>query len=346
MINTMPINISISALLPITPGKDDSQPHLTDTTLAGYNPVDKTIDLYRRNTDKSWTKIDRFEIDSTQISATRIVWNGDDSVIVIDGPYYDWDLFSYGRVVVYVKDNGNWSVQSITPYATIGSNQGAVVGSTVLLNKRSLIIGVPGSQGGEAYLLQRNISGVWQFTAVITSGPVSAKYFAVSVMKNDYDIIFQSANGAWLDVETAFVKLDWCLLPLSVDPTCQNVTLATCDTLQEIFIQDLYTVNLMAKCDFNPFVHREKISREEIWIEVGFQRDSAETVYCSASYLCPTQTVPVGEPITCLPPISNDSSPLGHGTPNRNNTSIGFSNSYGVLEHISLFMAAVSLLLL
>ncbi len=308
-IHNQPVNFTVTPYLTLTNGgnSSDSVPHVTDTTLAAFNPILNLVELYTRNADKSWTLVDGLTLDTTQYHANRIIWNGDDTVVIGDTSYQDAvNPSSYGAVLIYVKNAGVWNMTQLVPsYQYVSTPPGYLGFSMQLIDRNLIAIGAPSDTSnlatGSVLYLQRFGAGDWQVTLEFV-GQGTSVLFGFSIMQNDFDVIVQTfsvnADNSTLAQQ---VVIPPCYLPMKY--ACLDLTLDTCQT-NNIPYDQLYTVG--DNCTVVN-VTETRVDGANTTVTFSFSRNYSDTFYCNSTVTCTSP--PVATPISS-PPLSAPMTPV------------------------------------
>ncbi len=310
------VNFTVNPYLSYNNGgkANDSVPHLTDTTLAAFNPLRSVVELYTRNADKSWTLVDGLTVDTTQYHANRIIWNGDDTVVLADTSFVQ-NSTSFGRILIYQKSNGSWNLTRIVVNSEVATLDGHFGYSMLLLDRNLIAIGAPDdARAGSVIYLQRNAGGDWRFTTRFI-GRSDRVYFGFSLMKTDSEVIVQTASTADFPLAIAYQAfIPPCYLPIK--QKCQNVTSDTCQIFS-VSNDQLYTVG-----DSCTVVNLKNIRFEgdTSTLTFSFSRGEFDTLYCNSTITCvnppvtpinpPVLESPVSAPVELSPSTSPSATPL------------------------------------
>ncbi len=289
---TQPVNFTVLTRLGII-GSIASVPHLTDTTLAAFNPTTNFVELYTRNANKTWSLVDAVPVNTSLFHANNIVWTGDDTVILFDTAFQETS--GTGQLLIFTKTNGAWDLTKTIKGSQVCNFTEYTFGfTTLMVDKNFVVISAPSRFGGEVFYLER-INGDWQITTRVI-GSSAHKYFGLNLAKNDYDIIVQSAHQ--LIYKYVLVIIPPCLQPMKYK--CQDVTVDTCQTEIDIQYEQLYTVGDSCTDVDLENVH---ISREVSTYTFKFSRAYSDTFYCNATVTCLNQPT-AAPPSIVEPPIS------------------------------------------
>ena len=298
-IHEQEVYFTVMSDFPLVASHDDSTPHVTDTTLAAFNPNTSSVELYTRNQDKSWSKVDEISLTS-EYRANRIVWNGNDTLVLSHTAYYEQGD-SFGVVQIFEKINNTWILTLFKRNSEVTSSRPGYLGfSLLLLDSYTIAVGQPSitAGGGEVFLLQRLDGADWEFTVKFI-GPSSWRYFGFNIMQNDYDTIIQSGTFLYAPLQHQLV-IPSCYLPINVK--CQDVILAsdTCRNGLDLSypyrqfynLQDIDCTTVRAE---NVAVN----STSSVTLTLRFSREFSNTRYCKVTATCASPPMaPIATPIT------------------------------------------------
>jgi hypothetical protein len=143
--------------------------------------------------------VDEISIDTTQYRANRILWNGDDTVALGDTTYINLSTAVQGRVLIFLKIEGVWTLTSVIEGSDYVTAPGYFAHAMLLVDPSTIAIGAPNTQSekGKAFLLRRERGGTWQVTMEFI-GRNTRYYFGNNVMKTNYDLVVQTGDtGAY-----------------------------------------------------------------------------------------------------------------------------------------------------
>jgi hypothetical protein len=303
-IHEQEVYFTVMSNFPLVASHDDSTPFVTDTTLAAFNPNTSSVEMYTRNQDKSWSKVDEISFAETNFKANRIVWNGNDTLVLSHTGYYDITPQgdSFGGVQIFEKINNTWilTLFKLTGDVTL-SRPGYLGFSLLLLDSYTIAIGAPSNTagGGEVFLLQRIDGADWEFTVKFI-GPSDWKYFGFNIMKNDYDVIVQ--GGYMYGIYTYQSIIPSCYLPIKA--TCQNVILDSdmCQNGLDLSYPYSQFHNQDADCTTIQTGNLRVTSASSMSMTLRFSSDFSSTVYCDVTATCASPpTAPITVPTTATP---------------------------------------------
>lgn len=253
----------------------------------------------------------------------NVLYDGNDTVIFGMGSSYGTD----GRIVIKNR-NDNWTpIQNIT-VGTIGIVEYDYVGSFFgqqiqFVDQNTLVATAPHSgyvnattfNGGSVTWFERIIAtGLWTPTKQATSSNYAT--FGVGLAVVNKRVLTFEAESYITNWEEFYGNSSLYLTSAAsctVEPTavtCQNVTLASCDSLpdnvSQLNLTALYTVNTFASCGQVSVQQTgfEIISQSAL-VEFTFSRSGVDDVTCTAVISCTSPAPISGQQPTSSPSSGN-----------------------------------------
>jgi hypothetical protein len=305
------VNFAVKSFFVLGGSDSESAPHVTDMTIAAFNPLNSTIELYTRNEDKSWRLVDEVSLNTTEYLANRIIWNGDDTLVLAHTSFVEtFPGVSFGRLIIFEKlQKGVWNMTQVIKNVEVSTTLPGFLGFAMLLYERNVIlVSAPSkAQYGEVLVLQRR-SGLngWEFTTRFI-GSYERNLFGYNLMRTDFDVIVQTGHFV-TQLFTYQVAIPKCYLPIQYKCS-DDIVVDTCQSEFTIPDSQLYvTQDNCTAAHLNSF-HVEKTS---ITLSLTLFRDFSDprscnvTIHCNSPVEPPVATfTPSSVPIIGNAPVSN-----------------------------------------
>jgi hypothetical protein len=316
-IHEQSVNFTVMSYFSLTNGGSDSDsvPHVTDTTIAAFNPNTSSVEMYTRNQDKSWSKVDEISLTS-EYRANRIIWNGDDTVVLAHTTFKE-NSTSFGRLLIYKQNSGAWSLTRVILNSEVSSAMPSYLGFSMLLFDRNTIaVGAPGTLG-DVFVLQRLRGSDWAITTRFIGFTTYRRYFGFNVMRSDYEMIVQTWDTRATSKLVFQVVIPDCYMPIQLQ--CLGDVTYDSDTCQNGYgLSYPYSqfYNLKDRCT-NVRMDDIQISPAGSSLSLSFSRDFSDTFYCNVTIHCASPPVaPVAPPQAVVSPVNvPQNSPMIVGSP-------------------------------
>jgi hypothetical protein len=173
--------------------------------------------------------------------------------------------------------------------------------SLLLLDRNTVAIGAPGMYLGDVFLMRRNAAD-WNITTQFIGG--ASRY---NLMKSDYDLIVQTADGSAVFV-TFQVVIPSCYRPILVK--CPDIANESDVCQNGLDLVHPYNRLLSVREDYIDISLRLEASTSTV-LGLSFINPVSDTSYCNVTVNCAPPTAP----ITISQPSSEPTTPISTSQP-------------------------------